>query len=138
MEEYLSLKFDSNQMIRLLGVQLYDTPLAMLRENVQNAVDAIRMRMAKDKQFTPRVDVTISINSVSIEDNGIGMSADTLRNNYWYAGNSGKNTPEAKEAGVIGHFGIGALANFGVCTELELSTLMATIHVATQKQLERN
>ena len=99
MEEYLSLKFDSNQMIRLLGVQLYDTPLAMLRENVQNAVDAIRMRMAKDKQFTPRVDVTISINSVSIEDNGIGMSADTLRNNYWYAGNSGKNTPEAKEAG---------------------------------------
>ena len=128
MEEYLSLKFDSNQMIRLLGVQLYDTPLAMLRENVQNAVDAIRMRMAKDKQFTPRVDVTISINSVSIEDNGIGMSADTLRNNYWYAGNSGKNTPEAKEAGVIGHFGIGALANFGVCTELELSTMLYGDH----------
>jgi len=122
MEEYLSLKFDSNQMIRLLGVQLYDTPLAMLRENVQNAVDAIRMRMVKDNGFTPRVDVNISINSVSIEDNGIGMSDETLRNNYWYAGNSGKNTPEAKAAGVIGHFGIGALANFGVCTELELST----------------
>lgn len=122
MEEYLSLKFDSNQMIRLLGVQLYDTPLAMLRENVQNAVDAIRMRMVKDNGFTPRVDVNISINSVSIEDNGIGMSDETLRNNYWFAGNSGKNTPEAKAAGVIGHFGIGALANFGVCTELELST----------------
>ena len=122
MEEYLSLKFDSNQMIRLLGGQLYDTPLAMLRENVQNAVDAIRMRMVKDNGFTPRVDVNISINSVSIEDNGIGMSDETLRNNYWYAGNSGKNTPEAKAAGVIGHFGIGALANFGVCTELELST----------------
>ena len=118
----MSLKFDSNQMIRLLGVQLYDTPLAMLRENVQNAVDAIRMRMAKDSGFSPRVDVNISINSVSIEDNGIGMSDETLRNNYWYAGNSGKNTPEAKAAGVIGHFGIGALANFGVCTELELST----------------
>ena len=100
----------------------YDTPLAMLRENVQNAVDAIRMRMVKDNGFTPRVDVNISINSVSIEDNGIGMSDETLRNNYWYAGNSGKNTPEAKAAGVIGHFGIGALANFGVCTELELST----------------
>lgn len=122
MEELLSLKFDSNQMIRLLGVQLYDTPLAMLRENVQNGVDAIRMRKVKDNQFLPRVDVTISINQVSIEDNGIGMSADTLRNNYWYAGNSGKNTAEAKKAGVIGHFGIGALANFGVCTELELTT----------------
>lgn len=44
MTEYVSLKFDSNQMIRLLGVQLYDTPLAMLRENVQNSVDAIRER----------------------------------------------------------------------------------------------
>lgn len=128
MEELLSLKFDSNQMIRLLGVQLYDTPLAMLRENVQNGVDAIRMRMAKDKQYAPRVDVSITINSVSIEDNGIGMSDETLRNNYWYAGNSGKNTKEAKEAGVIGHFGIGALANFGVCTELELSTMLYGSH----------
>ena len=128
MEEFLALKFDSNQMIRLLGVQLYDTPLAMLRENVQNSVDAIRMRMAKDKQFTPLVEVTITAYSVSIEDNGIGMSKEMLSNNYWYAGNSGKNTPEAKEAGVIGHFGIGALANFGVCTELELTTMLYGSH----------
>lgn len=48
MTEYVSLKFDSNQMIHLLGVQLYDTPLAMLRENVQNAVDAIRERKKMD------------------------------------------------------------------------------------------
>ena len=46
MTEYVSLKFDPNQMIHLLGVQLYDTPLAMLRENVQNAVDAIRERLS--------------------------------------------------------------------------------------------
>lgn len=123
MTEYVSLKFDSNQMIHLLGVQLYDTPLAMLRENVQNSVDAIRERKKLDpKPFQPRIDVTISNEMVTIEDNGKGMTKDIIKNNYWTAGNSSKNTEQAQQAGVVGHFGIGALANFGVCSKLELST----------------
>ena len=123
MTEYVSLKFDSNQMIRLLGVQLYDTPLAMLRENVQNSVDAIRERKKLDpKVFQPRINVTISNDMVMIEDNGKGMTKDIIKNNYWTAGNSSKNTEQAQQAGVVGHFGIGALANFGVCSKLELST----------------
>lgn len=123
MTEYVSLKFDSNQMIRLLGVQLYDTPLAMLRENVQNSVDAIRERKKLDpKAFQPRINVTISNDMVMIEDNGKGMTKDIIKNNYWTAGNSSKNTEQAQLAGVVGHFGIGALANFGVCSKLELST----------------
>ena len=123
MTEYVSLKFDSNQMIRLLGVQLYDTPLAMLRENVQNAVDAIRERMEIDsKPFEPQVKVTIADGQIVIADNGKGMTKDILENNYWTAGNSSKNTEEAQKASVVGHFGIGALANFGICSKLELST----------------
>ena len=67
MTEYVSLKFDSNQMIRLLGVQLYDTPLAMLRENVQNSVDAIRERKKLDsKACQPRINVTIANEMVMI------------------------------------------------------------------------
>ena len=57
MTEYVSLKFDSNQMIRLLGVQLYDTPLAMLRENVQNSVDAIRERKKLDPRLAPLLEL---------------------------------------------------------------------------------
>ena len=93
MEQYLSLKFDSEQMIRLLGVQLYDTPLAMLRENVQNGADAIRMRQVKDHGFDPRIDVEITDDYVCIQDNGIGMTKEVIEKNFWYAGNSGKNTP---------------------------------------------
>ena len=123
MTEYVSLKFDSNQMINLLGVQLYDTPLAMLRENVQNSVDAIRERIKMDhRPFQPRINVTVSREIVAIEDNGKGMTKDIIKNNYWTAGNSSKNTKDAQQAGVVGHFGIGALANFGVCSKLELST----------------
>ena len=123
MTEYVSLKFDPNQMIHLLGVQLYDTPLAMLRENVQNAVDAIRERAEMDSRpFVPQVKVTIANGQIVISDNGKGMTKNILENNYWTAGNSSKNTEEAQKAGVVGHFGIGALANFGICSKLELST----------------
>ena len=123
-EKYLGLKFDPDAMIRLLGVQLYDTPWAMLRENVQNAYDAILERMHTEPGFKDgRIDVEIEGNRITISDNGIGMDEDGLQKNYWTAGHSGKNTQDAKSAGVVGHFGIGALANFGVCSRLEINTM---------------
>lgn len=119
----IPLKFNSETLIHLLGVQLYDSPMAMLRENVQNAFDAIKERQAKDAFFAnPEVSIQIDHDTVVIKDNGIGMDQSNLENNYWTAGNSGKNTRDAQAAGVVGHFGIGALANFGVCTRLEVNT----------------
>ena len=121
---YMGLKFDPDAMITLLGVQLYDTPMAMLRENVQNAYDAILERIGQDKGFCEGcIKIEIVGDHISIIDNGIGMDKQNLQENYWTAGHSGKNTKEAREAGVVGHFGIGALANFGVCSRLEVNTL---------------
>lgn len=119
---YVSMEFDAKRMIRLLGNELYDSPLAMLRENVQNAYDAILERQAVDPNFQPQINIVITDNQIIVEDNGIGMNKDILANNYWKAGNSGKNNPHSIAAGVVGHFGIGALANFGICTRLELTT----------------
>lgn len=121
-KKYVSMEFDAKQMIRLLGNDLYDSPMAMLRENVQNAYDAILERRLVDNEFTPHIEVQITSQSITIKDNGIGMNDTILSNNYWRAGNSGKNTTEAQKAGVVGHFGIGALANFGVCSSLEITT----------------
>lgn len=120
--QYVSMEFDAKQMIRILGNDLYDSPLAMLRENVQNAYDAILERKQVDSSFSPIIKIEISDSQIVIEDNGIGMNNEILTNNYWKAGNSGKNNPQAMAAGVVGHFGIGALANFGVCTKLEIQT----------------
>lgn len=119
---FATMEFDAKQMIRLLGNDLYDSPLAMLRENIQNAYDAILERQLVDKEFSPVINIEIFPEKVIIADNGTGMNESILINNYWKAGNSSKNTPEAIEAGVVGHFGIGALANFGVCKELEIET----------------
>ncbi|MCM1139408.1 MAG: ATP-binding protein [Muribaculum sp.] len=120
--KYVSMEFDAKQMIRLLGNDLYDSPLAMLRENIQNAYDAILERKRIVSEFYPKIEINISDREVNIRDNGIGMNSDILANNYWKAGNSSKNNKESIEAGVVGHFGIGALANFGVCTKLEIKT----------------
>lgn len=118
----IGLNFDVNTIVGLLGQKLYDSPYAMLRENVQNAFDAIKERISKGDSFNPKVDVYISDNKVVVTDNGIGMDENNLEHNYWAPGCSGKNTEEAQKAGVVGHFGIGALANFGICSKLEVDT----------------
>lgn len=112
-----------NRILDLLCSQIYDSPLSLLRENVQNAYDAILQRLHIDKNYSnPEIRVAINGNLLSISDNGIGMDADGLKSHYWTAGSSGKNNPEAREAGVVGTFGVGAMANFGVCTELKVET----------------
>lgn len=128
-DKYLGLRFDPDAMIHLLGVQLYDTPLAMLRENVQNAYDAILERMGKEDNFRDgKIQIEVVGDHITIIDNGIGMDEQGLQENYWTAGHSGKNNPESRKAGVVGHFGIGALANFGVCSCLEVNTMRYGTH----------
>ena len=71
---YVSMEFDAKQMIRLLGNDLYDSPLAMLREKVQNAYDAILERRVLDSEFEPLIKIEITNEQVTIVDNGIGMN----------------------------------------------------------------
>ena len=63
-------------------------------------------------------------NILTIKDDGIGMSLEVLEKNFWKPGSSGKKNELATRAGVVGTFGIGALANFGVCEKLEVITKM--------------
>jgi molecular chaperone HtpG len=117
----IGIKFETSSMLNMFSNSLYDTPLVFLRENLQNAYDAVLMRKHQDATYNDwRIDIKVEDSSIIIVDNGIGMNRKELEENYWTAGRSGKNTPEAKAAGVVGTFGIGALANFGVCQTLEI------------------
>ncbi|NMF88170.1 ATP-binding protein [Aromatoleum petrolei] len=113
---------DISKMIELLAAQIYPSPLALLRENIQNSFDAILQRLHAGDIFEPLIDVTITPQEITITDNGKGMSVAELRNNFWKAGSSSKNTPEAQAAGVVGTFGIGAMANFGIASSLSVET----------------
>jgi molecular chaperone HtpG len=120
--EQIKFKLEISRVLNLLVNDIYDSPYAFLRENVQNAYDAILMRMQKDSEFQPKIEITLNGKQIDISDNGIGMSRDVVENNFWKAGSSGKNNEEARKAGVVGTFGIGAMANFGICNYLKIKT----------------
>ncbi len=125
-EEYKSFPagIDFESILRIISKQIYETPLAFIRENVQNAVDAIRIQARReatepgDKRY--RIDVNIEAKKMLVRDNGNGMSASDLQGFFWTIGASGKRTHEAFAAGCVGTFGIGGFANFGVCESLEV------------------
>jgi molecular chaperone HtpG len=115
---------ETTRVLQILARDIYDSPLALLRENVQNAYDAVRMRFARGGSLEAggRIDVRVAGNQLSVTDNGVGMSEEVLRGNFWKAGSSGKHSDSARRSGVVGTFGIGAMANFGVCDTLTVET----------------
>jgi molecular chaperone HtpG len=125
MTEGIVFQIETTRVLEILTREIYDSPLALIRENLQNAYDAVRMRFAKSGILNEggRIDVRVGNGEISIADNGIGMTEPVLRQNFWKAGSSGKHSDDARRAGVVGTFGIGAMANFGVCSQLVVETL---------------
>src|SRR5689334_8306815 len=109
-----SVRVDFDRILETIASRIYDNQYAFLRENVQNAIDAIRMQAGRDGKTAGdpqyRVEISVSGKECAISDNGIGMTREELINNFWTMGASGKNTPEARAAGCIGTFGIGGFA----------------------------
>ena len=120
----IGIEFDS--VLRAISKQIYETPHAFLRENVQNAIDAVRIQALRDGRDAGEsgyvIDVRVGGGQVSVRDNGIGMSREDLQGFFWTIGSSGKRGEEAKEAGCVGMFGIGGFANFGVCDRLVVTS----------------
>jgi molecular chaperone HtpG len=107
--DLIPFQIEAQRVIQLLAKQIYQSPLALLRENTQNAFDAVRQRMATDNVFSPQIDIQVTPDRVTIADNGVGMTPSDLRQHYWTAGSSSKNNDAARAAGVVGTFGIDAL-----------------------------
>lgn len=135
--ERIPFKMDTERVIELLGKQLYQSPLALLRENTQNSYDAILMRRHLNPDFAASIEIVVAPNLVTVMDNGIGMTAANLRDHFWFAGSSSKNTDEARAAGVVGTFGIGAMANFGIAGELVVETESAVSGERTRSAATR-
>ena len=134
MDSKFPIGVDMTRVISTLAEQIYDTHLAFLRENVQNAIDAIRIQARRDAAASRRDDYMVVIEvsgaTVRISDNGIGMTLDEQRTFFWTMGASGKNNKEARDARRIGSFGIGGFANAGVCTSLKVTSRSADARVA--------
>src|SRR5262245_52905630 len=93
--ERIPFAVEISRMIELLAAQIYPSPFALLRENVQNAFDAILLRRSAFAPFDPVVEVFVEPTRIRVIDNGIGMSRDDLRSHFWRAGSSSKNSAAA-------------------------------------------
>lgn len=123
---------------------LYSEKDIFLREIVSNAADAITKmkRLCSLGQaecddayrITVRVDKTAG--TLSVEDNGLGMTADELRRYICQIALSGAlefiqkyeggNEENKENSGIIGHFGLGFYSSFMVADRVEIDTLSYT------------
>ena len=133
----IGIEFDS--ILRAISKQIYETPHAFLRENVQNAIDAVRIQALRDDKDAGDPEYTIEVDvdgqRVTVRDHGIGMSRRDLQKFFWTMGSSGKRDEEAKAAGCVGMFGIGGFANFGVCDRLVVTSRDARSAAGTATSL---
>ncbi len=118
------IKINASGMLKLVIGELYKSEHVFIRENVQNAIDAVRLAKVRElpQESESDIDVIIYVSKdkIIIEDYGIGMSKADMFDYYWCVGESSKKNKEAKEAGCIGQFGIGGFANFGICSQVSI------------------
>lgn len=126
------LSLDQKKVLELLsGEDLYSDPAVFVRELIQNAIDAVRTREKLDKNlpkgWTPRITIHTWIddegyNWFRIEDNGIGMTEEHIKNNllkvgcsYYTSDAFERDKIQAKiddDYSPISRFGIGILSCF--------------------------
>ena len=141
-KETLGFQTEAKQLLHLMIHALYSNREIFLRELVSNASDAIdRLRfdalanaelVADDPDFKIRVAFDADAKTITVADNGIGMSRDELIGNLGTIAKSGTAeflshlTGEAqRDAQLIGQFGVGFYSAFMVADEVEVETRRA-------------
>ena len=131
------ISVDTEHIFPIIKKWLYSEREIFLRELLSNAVDAItkHRRLVSlseaEQSSTPyRIDVTVSAaaGTLTVSDNGIGMSAAEVEKYICNMALSGalefieKYEGEDGGAGIIGHFGLGFYSAFMVADRVELKT----------------
>ncbi|MCB1054932.1 MAG: molecular chaperone HtpG, partial [Acidobacteria bacterium] len=143
-------KAETRQLLDLMIHSLYTNKEIFLRELISNASDALdRLRfesltdpelLAGDETLEIRLESDREARTLTISDNGIGMSRDEVVENIGTIAKSGtrelvekiqqSKSPEAA-AQLIGQFGVGFYSAFMVADEVELVTRRAGEEQAT-------
>ncbi|UTW66907.1 molecular chaperone HtpG [bacterium SCSIO 12643] len=131
------IKVESGNIFPVIKKFLYSDHEIFLRELVSNAIDAsLKLKALKQAgEFSGDVDdlrVEVKIDNdaktLTISDNGIGMTEEETKKYLNQMAFSGaeefleKYEKEGKEAGIIGHFGLGFYSAFMVAKEVEVNT----------------
>ncbi|MGS2616194.1 molecular chaperone HtpG [Micromonospora sp. LZ34] len=142
--ETLEFQAEARQLLQLMVHSIYSNKDVFLRELISNASDALdKLRLASmvDKDLTVdtgdlhiEIDVDKAARTLTVRDNGIGMSRDEVVQVIGTIAKSGtaellRKLRESADAGasqeLIGQFGVGFYAAFMVADKVELVTRKA-------------
>ena len=141
-KEKLGFQTEVKQLLQLMIHSLYSNKEIFLRELISNASDAAdKLRFAaiansslyeKDPDLKVRISVDKANRTITIADNGIGMSRDEVVANIGTIAKSGTKEffqqltgDEKKDASLIGQFGVGFYSAFIVADKVTLETRRA-------------
>ena len=142
MKETKEFQTESKELLNLMVNSIYSNNEIFLRELISNASDAIdkyKFTALKSEGKLEQRDYQIFISSdkdahtLTIKDNGIGMSKEDLENNLGTIARSGskdfvtkfKEAKESENMNSIGQFGVGFYSAFMVASKIEVLTKKA-------------
>ena len=142
MKETKEFQTESKELLNLMVNSIYSNNEIFLRELISNASDAIdkyKFTALKSEGKLEQRDYQIFIScdkdahTLTIKDNGIGMSKEDLENNLGTIARSGskdfvakfKEAKESENMNIIGQFGVGFYSAFMVASKIEVLTKKA-------------
>lgn len=140
-KETLGFQTEVKQLLNLMINSLYSNKEIFLRELISNASDAIdklKFKSLTNKRISPNKEDQILLeidqkkNTITITDNGIGMSRKEVLDNLGTIAKSGTKEffsklsgDQVKDSNLIGQFGVGFYSSFMVAEEVCVYTLKA-------------
>jgi molecular chaperone HtpG len=141
-KETLGFQAEVKQLLKLMIHSLYSNKEIFLRELISNASDAcdkLRFEAIKepglfgdDSDLKIRIAFDKATRTITISDNGIGMSRDEVVQNIGTIAKSGTREffqqlsgDQAKDANLIGQFGVGFYSSFIIADKVTLITRRA-------------
>ncbi len=141
-KETLGFQSEAKQLLHLMIHSLYSNKEIFLRELISNASDAIdRLRfeslsnpdlVVKNGDFNIRIEVDKEAGTITISDNGIGMSREDVITHLGTIAKSGTSQfldaltgDQQKDAQLIGRFGVGFYSSFIVADKVTVESRVA-------------
>jgi len=145
--ETMGFQAEVKQLLHLMIHSLYSNKEIFLRELISNASDAcdkLRFEAVSDaallegnSELAVRVDLDAEAGTISITDNGIGMSRAEVIDHLGTIAKSGTGEflsrlsgDDRKDASLIGQFGVGFYSSFIVADRVDLYTRRAGLSAA--------
>jgi molecular chaperone HtpG len=141
-KETLGFQTEVSQLLKLMINSLYSNKVIFLRELISNGSDAgdkLRFEaltdpglFESDAELSIRISVDRDARTITVSDNGIGMSRQEVIDNIGTIAKSGTREfldrltgDNAADANLIGQFGVGFYASFIVADKVTLTTRRA-------------